>query len=281
LIGGIDMFKDIIDKNSELGYRYFDQSGVGYLRALLRIPKNYEKIELILDEDLKDIDILKKDNKNIEKLEKYFKKAKEFLGELIIAKEKTQREEEKVIEKEIKELEKDLKKKEISQEEYDFGMKILMKPQMDDLSYLKNKFEEFDNEIKRELKKEIEEDDEIETKFNEEPTEIELKKIEDEDIEDFNFEDFEKNPAYFEDKNQRFWSFNEYATIYEEMNQQQDQKKQQQTPQEKQIDIKRQQLRKQAIAAIITKNKKTGKVLNPNELNKMSDDELTALVGAD
>ena len=280
MIGGIDMFKDIIDKNSELGYRYFDQSGVGYLRSLLRIPKNYEKIESILDEDIKIIDILKKDNKNIEKLEKYFKKAKEFLGELIIAKEKTEEEEAKVIEKEIKELEKDLKKKEISQEEYDFGMKILMKPQMDDLSYLKNKFEEFDNEIKRELKKDIEEDDEIETKYNEEPTEIELKKIEDEDIEDFNFEDFEKNPAYFEDKNQRFWSFNEYATIYEEMNQQQDQKKIQ-TPQEKQISVKREQIRKQAIAAIITKNKKNGKQINQNLLNNLSDDELVALVQAD
>ena len=99
-------------------------------------------------------------------------------------------------------------------------------------------------------------------------------------MKDHSWESKQKNPAYFEDKNQRFWSFNEYATIYEEMNQQQDQKKIQ-TPQEKQISVKREQIRKQAIAAIITKNKKNGKQINQNLLNNLSDDELVALVQAD
>lgn len=281
------MLENIIDSTTSRGYEWFDGSGTGYLRSLLRVPKSYEKLLNILENDLLLANEKAEVNSNFGELIPYIEEAIREVSKQIEIKTKTKSEEENLIGREMKDLEIDFKKGLVTKDEYDFAIQMLNKKRDDDLSYLKNKFEEIDSRFKNdededEFSKELDKVEEI-------PNENELKGIEDErykgkmDYDSFDQVDKIENREYFENKNPRFWSFNEYDQIYEDMinqKQQQIQKNKQKTPQEKQLDIKGQQLRQQKINDIIQKNKKAGKNMNPKDLEDFTDEELDGLVNS-
>jgi len=150
--------RDIIDTELQLGFSYFYGADEGYLRRLLRTSPSLEQIYSSLRDDigfLGEVDegYFKTPTqlKNFKKLKKYLIEAKKYISGLIEKKKKGSKREQREISKEIRLLDKDLREGLIDKEEYDYAVKMLLRPSSANLDEVKSKFESIDQEVKQEL----------------------------------------------------------------------------------------------------------------------------------
>lgn len=158
----MNSIQNIVDHKTDLGLNYFDESGTGYLRNLLRTPKSYEDIYKILSNDLSYLEnppIEEYQKQNPEKAEEQlnmlsflygnFNHAKKIIDKFLIKKQNQVKKFQKQLKSELRELRDDLLNGEINEEEYEEQKRMLSKLPEDDISELKNIFNNIDQEIKK------------------------------------------------------------------------------------------------------------------------------------
>jgi hypothetical protein len=272
---------DILDSKLTLGFSYFYGLGDdhGYLRRMLYSNPSLEEISAQLKDDIDFIESADEDYfmdnrqlKSFKKLKKHISKASDYVTSLLKKKSGGSKWEKKQIEKEIRSLDKDLRAGLIDQDDYDYAIKMLLKPASDDLGEVKSKFEEIDRAVKQELKK---------VGFEEENP--------DEDMEDEGYvmePEIEFESATYDidklvDEDHRRYSFGEYADIYEDVMAQQVALKNKMTtdPVARANNMKAQKIRQDRIKNLITK-KKLPPTIKQGDLDKMTDEQLAGLENA-
>jgi hypothetical protein len=267
---------NIIDTALPLGFSYFYGVGddQGYLRRSLYGNPALDVLLAGLKDDEEFIEQVDEDFfadehqlKAFKKLKKYISKAKSFVAKKISERDRGSSYEQKQIEKEIRSLDKELRAGLIEKDEYDYAVKMLLRPTSDDLSEVKSKFEDIDAEVKRELKG---------IGFEEEnPDEA----MEDEDyILDAMEEGYTPDYNKLVDEDHRRYSFGEYAEIYEDAMAQQTALKNKMTndPVARANNMKAQKIRQDRIKNLITK-RKLPSTIKQGDLDKMTDEQLAAL----
>jgi hypothetical protein len=154
--------RDIIDTKLSLGFSYFYgiQNGEGYLRRMLHTNPSLEAIYSQLRDDIQfvseaDRDYFRTDRqlKAFKKLKKYLLEAKKYIKIQLEKKKKKSKSEQVDIQTELKELARELRNDLIEKEDYDYAVKMLLKPTADDLEEVKSKFEKIDQTVKKAIKK--------------------------------------------------------------------------------------------------------------------------------
>jgi len=207
----MDSIRDILDSTLSLGFQYFVGDDIGYLRYLLHSPKSLEAIQAILEDDIDFIKSIDKDYLDNEdqvryfkSLAKYIKQAKEYIDKKVRAKKAFRKNEEIAIKGELKALQDELRTGLIDQDEYDYSKFRLEKPDMDDLTEVKNKFAEIDKEVKKKLDSELKKYEEREFEF----TEDDLKNLDELEPKKKDLDKIERG---------RNWSMREFTEITDEI----------------------------------------------------------------
>jgi len=152
---------DIIDSTLTTGFSYFYGLGddQGYLRRMLMGSPSLEAIYARLRDDIEFISKADEDYfqfldqlKAFKKLKKHLIEAKKYIKTQIEKKKKGSKWETAQVNKEIRALDKDLRAGMIEEEDYNYSLKMLLRPTADNLEEVKTKFEKIDNEVKKEIK---------------------------------------------------------------------------------------------------------------------------------
>ena len=277
----MNTIRDLIDTAVPLGFTYFYglENNEGYLRRLLRNAPTLEELYSILRSDIDfftEIDegffANSRQFKNFRKLKKYIIEARRIITELLQKKKESSKWEQEQVRKEIKKLDKELRDGLIDKEEYDYSIKMLLRPTRDDLEEVRNKFIEIDQKVKQELKgvdidfdeeeeRELTPDEEVSLALELEKESVDINKLVDDKIRRYSMQEF--NDLY-EDMNQTF-------TSAPKPNQQK--KADIPDPKAKQMANKEMILNKQRKVNILKNNPN----IKPADLDKMTTEQLMAL----
>lgn len=277
--------QDIIDTEVSLGFSYFYglQDGEGYLRRMLHTNPSLELIYSQLRDDIQfiseaDVDYFRSTRqlKAFKKLKKYLLDAKKYTKTQLEKKRKKSKSEQDEIQAELRELAKELRNGLIEKEDYDYAVKILLKPSEDNIDEVKSKFEQIDQQVKKELKKVGYEEENLDFTEEDEEDYYEEFKIPRESKE-FNIE------KLVDDKNRRY-TMEEFNDLYEDMIKVKegfgDNPVQNPAaaadPVTKKIVSNQEKLRKDTINSLI-KNKKLPPNIQQAQLQKMTLEQLIAL----
>jgi hypothetical protein len=262
--------RDILDSTLPLGFSYFYglEDDEGYLRRILHTNPSLELIYSTLRDDLQfisevDGDYFKnrKQLKNFKKLKKYLLIAKKYIAGQLKKKKKGSKAEMEDIEKEIHELGKEFREGLIEKEDYDYAVRILLKPKADNLDEIKTKFDEIDRRVKRQLKK-----------IGYEEQDLEFYDAENEEEEYRESVDINK----LVDENNRRYTIEEFNDLYEAILPGQQNPAAANDPVTRKNNMTQQKLRQDRIKNLIAK-KKLPKTVNSAQLAKMTDDQIAAL----
>ena len=271
--------QSILDSKLSLGFSYFYGLGddEGYLRRLLHNNPSLTTIYSILRDDIEFVSSADESYfrnrtqlKSFKKLKKYLEEAKKYVKLQMKKKEKHSKSEQSEIQSEIKELDKDFRNGMIEEEDYNYAIKMLLKPTSDDLSEVKSMFEKIDSKVKRELKKVGYEEENLDfTDADEEDYYREFAQPREEVAFDIN--------KLVDEKNRRY-TMEEFNDIYEDINSQQTALKNQITkdPIAKRNNVAQMKLRNDRIKNLISK-KKIPTNMNRAQLDKLTDEQLAGL----
>ena len=221
---------DIIDSTLTTGFSYFYGLGddQGYLRRMLMGSPSLEAIYARLRDDIEFISKADEDYfqfldqlKAFKKLKKHLIEAKKYIKTQIEKKKKGSKWETAQVNKEIRALDKDLRAGMIEEEDYNYSLKMLLRPTADNLEEVKTKFEEIDGKVKKETKEYGFEEENLE--FDEEGEELspynEFAKVYDRPIGNNSVydENYTPNINKLVDEDNRRYTMDEYNDIYEDM----------------------------------------------------------------
>lgn len=208
--------RDIIDTTLSLGFSYFYGLGddEGYLRRMLHTNPSLEEIYSQLRDDIEfiseaDADYFRnaRQLKAFKKLKKYILEAKKYIKVQLEKKKKGSKSEQAEIQAEIRELQKEFRNGLIEKEDYDYAVKMLLKPAADDLEEVKSKFDKIDQTVKKAMKKFGYEEENLEFDEDESPFAPEEP-----------FESKEFNIDKLVDEENRRYTMEEFNDLYEDLN---------------------------------------------------------------
>jgi hypothetical protein len=204
--------QDIIDTTLSLGVSYFYGLGddEGYLRRMLHTNPSLEAIYSQLRDDIQFVSEADRDYfrsgrqlKAFKKLKKYLLEAKKYIKIQLEKKKKKSKSEQADIQAELKELARELRNDLIEKEDYDYAVKMLLKPTADDLEEVKSKFEKIDQTVRKAMKK-----------FGYEEENLEF-----EEEEEVPFESKKADINKLVDEENRRFTMEEFNDLYEDMEQ--------------------------------------------------------------
>ena len=287
--------RDIVDTQLQLGFSWFFGMGAdeeGYLRRLLRTSPTLEQIYSGLRDDImffEEIDDgtgyfrTKSQFGNFKKLKKYLVEAKQYISKLIEKKKKGYKQEQKEISKEIRSLDKDLRAGLVDKEEYDYAVKMLLRPSADDLENVKHMFEDIDQRVKGELR-DLTSEEELDIEEDDRPFSLGPRGEPDYGHPPNSFPAFEESTnkesvninKIIDDKNRRY-SMQEFNYLYEDMIQAKAvQNKKVIDPITRKNNQDQLKLKQDRIKNLIAK-KKLPQGITPQQLEKMTDEQLAGL----